>query len=107
MKYRIHPFFLLVVLAVFISCNGADKAVEDPQITDQEKKTESTSIVRAAVNAIAPDSVRKDFKNLISFADCVSPLGKYTTQVNSTADGYMYVKQTIFAHKAFSIENDS
>jgi hypothetical protein len=55
------------------------------------------------MNVVAPDSIRKEFKKLISSADCVSPLGKYTTQVNSTSDGYMYFKQT-FSYKPEKFE---
>jgi hypothetical protein len=55
------------------------------------------------MKVVAPDSIRRDFKNLISIADCMSPLGKYTTQVNSTSDGYMYFKQT-FSYKPEKFE---
>ena len=98
MKYRIRQYFLLFALFVFLSCNDSDKNTDDSKKDNQAKKTDPTSIIVASMDAVAPDSVRKEFKNLISIADCESPLGKYTTQVNSTSDGYMYFKQT-FSYK--------
>ena len=103
MKYRIRHYFLLSGLFVFVSCNNPDKKAEDPQKISQNKKPDPTSIIVQSMNVVAPDSIRKEFKNLISIADCESPLGKYTTQVNSTSDGYMYFKQT-FSYKPEKFE---
>jgi len=103
MNYRIRQFFLLSALCVFLSCNDSDKNTEDPQKISQTKKPDPPSIIVESMKVVAPDSIRKEFKNLISSADCVSPLGKYTTQVNSTSDGYMYFKQT-FSYKPEKFE---
>jgi len=103
MKYRIRQYFLLFGLFVFLSCNDSDKNTDDSKKDNQAKKPDPTSIIVASMDAVAPDSVRKEFKNLISIADCESPLGKYTTQVNSTSDGYMYFKQT-FSYKPEKFE---
>jgi hypothetical protein len=103
MKYRIRQYFLLSALCVFLSCNDSDKNTEDPQKSSQDKKPDPPSIIVESMKVVAPDSLRKEFKNLISIADCVSPLGKYTTQVNSTSDGYMYFKQT-FSYKPEKFE---
>ena len=103
MKYRIRQYFLLFALFVFLSCNDSDKNTEDPQKISQTKKPDPPSIIVESMKVVAPDSIRKEFKNLISSADCVSPLGKYTTQVNSTSDGYMYFKQT-FSYKPEKFE---
>jgi hypothetical protein len=103
MNFRIRQFFLLSVLCVFLSCNDSDKNTEDPQKISQTKKPDPPSIIVESMKVVAPDSIRKEFKNLISSADCVSPLGKYTTQVNSTSDGYMYFKQT-FSYKPEKFE---
>jgi len=103
MKYRICQYFLLSALCVFLSCNDSDKNAEDPQKTSQNKKPAPPAIIVESMKVVAPDSIRKEFKNLISSADCVSPLGKYTTQVNSTSDGYMYFKQT-FSYKPEKFE---
>lgn len=92
-KYRQYQYFLLFILWGFLSCNNPDKTNEDTEKALINKKDAPATIIGASLNVIAPDSVRKNFKNLISTADCLSPLGKYTTQVNSTADGYMYFKQ--------------
>src|SRR6188768_1090303 len=99
MKYRIRQYFLLSGVFVFFSCNSSDKTAEDPQA----KKPAPPSIIVESMKVVAPDTIRKEFKNLISIADCVSPLGKYTTQVNSTSDGYMYFKQT-FSYKPEKFE---
>ena len=103
MKYRIRQYFLLSALCVFLGCNDSDKKTEDPQKISQNKKPDPPGIIVESMKAVAPDSIRKEFKNLISSADCVSPLGKYTTQVNSTSDGYMYFKQT-FSYKPEKFE---
>jgi hypothetical protein len=103
MKYRIRQYFLLSALCVFLSCNDSDKSSEDPQKGSQNKKPDPPSIIVESMKVVAPDSIRKEFKNLISSADCVSPLGKYTTLVNSTSDGYMYFKQT-FSYKPEKFE---
>jgi len=62
-----------------------------------------TKIIQASENVITKDSTKKQYQNLISIADCVSPLGKYTTQVNSTSDGYMYFRQ-VFSYKPEKFE---
>lgn len=103
MKYRIRQCFLLFGLFVFLSCNNSDKNAEDSQKAVESKKPDPTSIIVESMKVVAPDSLRKDFKNLISIADCTSPLGKYTTQVNSTSDGYLYFKQT-FSYKPEKFE---
>ena len=103
MKYRIRQYFLLSALCVFLSCNDSDKNTEDPQKVSQKKEPAPPSIIVESMNVVAPDSIRKEFKNLMSSADCESPLGKYTTQVNATSDGYMYFKQT-FSYKPEKFE---
>jgi len=97
-KYRIRHCFLLFSLFGFFSCSSPDKNSADPEKLIVNTKPNPKSIILASMNVIAPESVRKDFKNLISRADCVSPLGKYTTEVNTTSDGYMYFKQ-VFSYK--------
>jgi hypothetical protein len=76
MKYRIPQYFLLFALFVFLSCNDSDKNTDDSKKRSQTKKPDPTGIIVASMDAVAPDSVRKEFKNLISIADCESPLGK-------------------------------
>ena len=113
MKYYISHYFLLFSLYVFFSCNNnPDKISENkPDKISVNKKPDATAIILASLDAVAPDSVRKKFQNLISVADCVSPLGKYTTQVNTASDGYMYFRQ-VFSYKperfeAVLLKNDS
>ena len=102
-KYRMRQYFLLFALFVFLSCNNSDKNAEDPQKAIETMKTEATNIIVESMKVVAPDSLRQQFKNLISIADCMSPLGKYTTEVNSTSDGYLYFKQT-FSYKPEKFE---
>ena len=92
-RYRNSHYFLLFILLGLFSCNDTEKTSEDPQKSLVKKNDATTNILQSSMNVIAPDSVRKNFRNLVSTADCLSPLGKYTTQVNTTSDGYMYFKQ--------------
>jgi hypothetical protein len=112
MKYRINYYFLLFSLFIFFSCSDSDKTnADDPGKINANEKKDPTSIITASEKVVARDSARKQYKNLISVADCISPLGKYTTQVNTTADGYMYFRQ-VFSYKperfeAVLLQNDS
>jgi hypothetical protein len=91
MKYFIRYCYLVIILPVFFSCSNSDTESD-------EKKTDATKIIKAAEEVVAPDTIRLKFQNLTSIADCISPLGKYTTQVNSASDGYMYFRQA-FSYK--------
>jgi len=112
MKYRIHYYFLLFSLYIFFSCNDSDSPKADEQVKVTEtKKEDPAPIIKASENVIAKDSIIKQYQNLISFADCESQMGKYTTQVNTTSDGYMYFRQ-VFSYKpekfeAVILKNDS
>ena len=111
-KNCISHYFLIFSLYVFFSCNDSDKAGPDDQVKVSEtKKADPVNIIKASENVIAKDSARKQYKNLISIADCSSQMGKYTTQVNTTSDGYMYFRQ-VFSYKpekfeAVLLQNDS
>jgi len=107
MKYYIIRYLSGFILLILFSCNNPDevsaekkKPVNDSNVV---KKPALPAIVLASMAVIAPDSVRKDFQNLTTMADCVSPLGKYTTQINTTSDGYMYFKQ-VFSYKPETFE---
>ncbi|MGB5007919.1 MAG: hypothetical protein WBO39_13355, partial [Ferruginibacter sp.] len=41
---------------------------------------------------------RQKISNLISLADCISPDGKYTTEIHTASDGYSYFKQ-VYSYK--------
>jgi hypothetical protein len=107
MKYYIIHYLSGFILLVFFSCNNPDEVSAEKTKTNNDnnvdKKLAPPAIVLASMAVIAPDSVRKDFQNLTSMADCVSPLGKYTTQINTTSDGYMYFKQ-VFSYKRETFE---
>src|SRR4030095_77033 len=109
-KYYIIRYLSGFILLGLLSCNDPDKAsVEKKTMTDTTAnnsipgKPVTPAIVLASMAVVAPDSVRKDFQNLISMADCASPLGKYTTQINIASDGYMYFKQ-VFSYKRETFE---
>src|SRR5262245_31452624 len=107
-KYIPAILSLFVILYSFPACNdgdkNADKAAEPTPVKPiTEKKTAPPPILTISMDVIAPDSVRRNFRNLVSVANCESPLGKYTTQVNSDFDGYMYFKQT-FSYKPETFE---
>jgi hypothetical protein len=115
MKYYISYYLSAFILLIFFSCNDAEEVSADKKETSKNdtsivKKPVVPDVVLASLAVIAPDSVRNNFQNLTSMADCVSPLGKYTTQINSTSDGYMYFKQN-FSYKREKFEavllNDS
>ena len=111
-RYQASYYLLIPVLYIFFSCNDADKkGSDDPVKINEARKEDPVKIIEASENVIAADSTRKQYQNLISVADCVSPMGKYTTQVNSTSDGYMYFRQ-VFSYKpekfeAVLLPNDS
>ena len=107
MKYYITRYLSGFILLVFFSCNNSEEvSAEKKEANNSDtvlKKPALPGIVLASMAVIAPDSVRKDFQNLTTMADCVSPLGKYTTQINTTSDGYMYFKQ-VFSYKRETFE---
>ena len=116
MKYYIIHYLSGFILLFFFSCNSSEEAGAKKKETantttnNVPEKPALPGIVIASMAAIAPDSVRKDFQNLTTIADCVSPLGKYKTQINTASDGYMYFKQ-VFSYKRETFEavlsNDS
>lgn len=96
----------LTALLLFVigGCSNSDKT--NPEIKDEvvaEKKPDQSPLVLASLNAIAPDSLRQTLQSLQSFAQCKSPLGKYTTHVITASDGYMYFKQ-VFDYRADPFE---
>lgn len=98
---NICDFSLLALLFVVFGCSDSDPGETRTNSTIKatvEKKPVPPVMIQATLNAIAPDPVRTQIQNLVSFANCVSPLGKYTTQVNTAPDGYMYFKQ-VFNYK--------
>lgn len=112
MKHSISHYLSGLILLVFFSCNNPEEVSDEKTETSTTtsttnnnvpKKPDPPAIVLASMDVIAPESVRNDFRNLMSRADCVSPLGKYTTQINSTSDGYMYFKQD-FSYKREKFE---
>lgn len=107
MKYYIIHYLSGIILLVFSSCNNPDEVSVEKKEANKDSIVDNKPvlprIVLASMAVIAPDSVREDFQNLTTMADCVSPLGKYTTQINAASDGYMYFRQ-VFSYKRETFE---
>ena len=81
-------FFLLTIL--LHSCSG-------PEDQSAEK------IIRASLNAVGTKPDRNKIQNLVSFAECVSPNGKYSTEIYTDSGGYSYFKQ-VYSYKPTPFE---
>lgn len=57
------------------------------------KEQSAEKIIQASLNAVGTKADRDKIQNLVSFADCISPDGKYTTEIHTASDGYTYFKQ--------------
>jgi hypothetical protein len=60
-------------------------------------------IILASLDAIGTKEDRQKIQNLISSADCISPDGKYTTEIHTASGGYSYFKQ-IYSYKPTEFE---
>lgn len=75
---RVICYFLSAFL--LYSCSGNEIPAAD-------------DIVQASMNAIGKKEDRDKIQNLVTVADCVSPRGKYSTEIHTAAGGYSYFKQ--------------
>ena len=73
--------------------------------TDQKKQNLQTAdgIIWASLNAVGTKTDREKIQNLVSLADCMSPNGKYTTEIHTAHVGYSYFKQE-YSYKPVSFE---
>ncbi len=55
-------------------------------------------IIQVSLNAVGKKSDRDKIQNLVSFAECVSPNGKYSTEIHTASSGYSYFKQ-LYSYK--------
>jgi hypothetical protein len=55
-------------------------------------------IIQASLDAIGTRAHREKIQNLVSLADCISPTGKYTTEIHTASGGYSYFKQ-VYSYK--------
>ncbi|MBK7375013.1 MAG: hypothetical protein IPJ02_05445 [Chitinophagaceae bacterium] len=69
---------------LFISCTG--------ELRQKPKTPEN--IIAASLQAIGTKAVRDNINNIISLANCLSPKGRYTTEMHTARGGYAYFKQT-------------
>jgi hypothetical protein len=69
---------------------------------DSPKQT-AEEVIGASLNAVGQKADNNELQNLISFANCVSPGGKYTTEIHSTVTGYSYFKQ-VYSYKTDTFE---
>lgn len=58
-----------------------------------QRDQSAEEIIQASLNAVGTKPDRDKIQNLVSFAECVSPDGKYTTEIHTASDGYTYFKQ--------------
>lgn len=58
----------------------------------------AAEIIEASLNAVGNKADRQKISNLISLADCISPDGKYTTEIHTATDGYSFFKQ-VYSYK--------
>jgi len=72
---------------------------------DQSSKNILTvnEVIETSLNTIGDKATREKVKNLVSKANCVSPNGNYTTEIQTATNGYSYFKQ-VFSYKPESFE---
>lgn len=87
---RILILFLFITFLSYCSDTGAREKTAD-------------EIIAASLDAIAPAALRDQFNNLVSMANCTSPSGSYTTEVNTDSGYYMYFRQQ-FSYKPEAFE---
>jgi len=62
------------------------------------KDQSAEKIIQVSLDAIGTKADRKKIQNLVSLADCMSPGGKYTTEIHTASGGYSYFKQ-VYSYK--------
>ena len=68
-----------------------------------KKKQTAEEVIQISLNAVGKKTSREQIKNLVSLADCISPNGKYTTEIHTVSGGYSYFKQ-IYTYKPTPFE---
>jgi len=77
-------FYLLLSILSYGCSNQQDQSAE--------------KIIQASLNAVGTKVDRDKVQNLVSLAECVSPGGKYTTEIHTASGGYSYFKQ-VYSYK--------
>jgi hypothetical protein len=67
------------------------------------KGQSAENIIQVSLDAIGKKSDRDKIQNLVSLSDCMSPNGKYTTEIHTASGGYSYFKQ-VYSYKTEPFE---
>ncbi len=76
----------LLFFALLCSCNSAGNKRENNEIT-------AGSIINKSLDAVGDKVNRDGVRNIVAFANCVSPKGNYTTEIHTSSEGYSFFKQ--------------
>jgi hypothetical protein len=87
--YEIAKCWFMLCCVLFGCANENEQTVEQ--------------IIQTSLDAIGKKSDREQIKNLVSLADCISPNGKYTTEIHTAQDGYSYFKQ-VYSYRPVTFE---
>jgi hypothetical protein len=82
---EVRVLFLFVPL--IFSCSPDEKNSGNDKISTE-------SIINRSLDAIGNKAIRDTIQNIIAFANCISPKGVYTTEIQTDSEGYSYFKQT-------------
>ncbi len=82
-------FCYMLTILLYSCSNSKDQSVE--------------KIIQVSLDAIGTKADREKIQNLVSLADCMSPAGKYTTEIHTASGGYSYFKQ-VYSYKAKPFE---
>ncbi|MBK8282883.1 MAG: hypothetical protein IPK94_22800 [Saprospiraceae bacterium] len=88
--------FILFILILCCSC-------VNPTNREEVNDKSAEDIVEASLNAVGNKANRDKIANLVSMADCISPDGKYTTEIHTAVEGYSFFKQ-VYSYKPASFE---
>lgn len=91
--FRSMSLIFLIPGMICCSCKGR-----------QEKKIQyAEQVIAASLLAVGTKENRERISNIFFLADCVSPQGRYTTEVHTAAGGYTYFKQ-LYSYKPAAFE---
>lgn len=78
--------FILTHLVFIFGCGSRTENKNKDILTADD-------VVVSSLISLGPDTARRNVENIIALADCVSPGGKYTTEVHADTGGYMLFRQ--------------
>ncbi|MBK7372774.1 MAG: hypothetical protein IPJ09_15300 [Saprospiraceae bacterium] len=91
-----NKYLFLIILILCCSC-------VNPTNREEVNDKSAEDMVEASLNAVGNKSNREKIMNLISMADCISPDGKYTTEIHTAVEGYSFFKQ-VYSYKPETFE---